>query len=112
MKTFWILFYFTILIFVVAVGVFFAVDNASFVPVNFSLRLHDLKFLDVKTTQPVWMIIFVSLVLGYLLATVIMSWKIIRLAVSRKKYINLYEKLKFMMEKNMNEYKEPEDDNK
>jgi len=56
-------------------------------------------------------VMLLSFIGGYLVATIVLSWKLIKLTISRKKYINSYEKLKSMIEKNMNEHKITDDDN-
>ena len=103
MRIFWLVTYFIILIAVVAVGVVFARENAFFVTIKF--------YKWTTPHAPLWMIMAASFVVGYLLATVILSWKLIKLSLSRKKYINSYEKLRSIIEKNMNEYKMTDDDN-
>jgi uncharacterized integral membrane protein len=103
MRVFWLIVYFLILVALVTIGVMFAKDNAIFITV---------KFFKWNTPQaPLWMIMLLSFIGGYLLATIVLSWKLIRLTISRKKYINSYEKLKSMIEKNMNEHKMTDDDN-
>ena len=103
MRVFWLIFYFLVLVALVTVGVMFAKDNAFFITI---------KFFKWNTPHaPLWMIMLLSFIGGYLLATIVLSWKLIKLTISRKKYINSYEKLKSMIEKNMNEHKMTDDDN-
>jgi len=103
MRVFWLIVYFLILVALVTFGVMFARDNAFFITI---------KFFKWNTPHaPLWMIMLLSFVGGYLVATIVLSWKLIKLTISRKKYINSYEKLKSMIEKNMNEYKITDDDN-
>ena len=103
MRVFWLIVYFLVLVALVTVGVMFAKDNAFFITI---------KFFKWNTPHaPLWMIMLLSFVGGYLIATIVLSWKLIKLTISRKKYINSYEKLKSMIEKNMNECKMTDDDN-
>ncbi len=103
MRIFWLVVYFIILLALVTVGVFFAKDNAYFITV---------KFFKWSTPHaPLWIIMAISFVGGYLVASIILSWKLIKLTISRKKYINSYEKLRSLIEKNMNENKTSGDDN-
>jgi uncharacterized integral membrane protein len=103
MKVFWLIVYFIILLALVTVGVIFAKDNAYFITI---------KFFKWNTPHaPLWVIMALSFLGGYLVATIVLSWKLIKLTISRKKYINSYEKLKSLIEKNMNEHKITDDDN-
>jgi len=103
MRVFWLIVYFLILVALVTVGVMFAKDNAFFITI---------KFFKWNTPHaPLWMIMLLSFIGGYLVATIVLSWKLIKLSISRKKYINSYEKLRSMIEKNMNEHKITDDDN-
>jgi uncharacterized integral membrane protein len=103
MRIFWLIVYFLILVALVTVGVMFAKDNAFFVTI---------KFFKWNTPHaPLWMIMLLSFIGGYLVATIVLSWKLIKLTTSRKKYINSYEKLKSIIEKSMNEHKMTDDDN-
>lgn len=102
MRTFWLIVYFLIVIALVTFGVVFAKDNALFVTI---------KFFKWNTPQaPLWMIMALSFIGGYLIATIVLSWKLIKLTISRKKYINSYEKLKSIIEKNMKEHNITDDD--
>ena len=102
MRVFWLIVYFLILVALVTVGVMFARDNAFFITI---------KFFKWNTPHaPLWMIMLLSFIAGYLISTIVLSWKLIKLTISRKKYINSYEKLKSMIEKNMNELKITDDD--
>jgi len=102
MKVFWLIVYFIVLMALVTVGILFAKDNAYFITIKF--------FKWNSPHAPLWMIIAISFIGGYLLATIVFSWKLIKLTISRKKYINSYEKLRSIIEKNMNEYKTPDDE--
>lgn len=103
MRVFWLIVYFLVLVALVTVGVMFAKDNAFFITI---------KFFKWNTPHaPLWMIMLLSFIGGYLIATIVLSWKLIKLTISRKKYINSYEKLRSIIEKNMNEHKITDDDN-
>ena len=91
MRIFWLIIYFIILVALVTVGVIFAKDNAYFITI---------KFFKWNTPHaPLWAIMALSFVGGYLVASIVLSWKLIKLTISRKKYINSYEKLKSLIEK-------------
>jgi len=103
MRAFGLIVYFVIIIAVVLACVLFATENANFVT---------LKFYKWQTSQTsMWVIIFGSFIIGYLTATLILSWKLIKLSMSRKKYINSYEKLKAAVQQKMEDYKNPDEHN-
>lgn len=103
MRIFGLIVYFIIIIAVVTGCVIFATDNAYFIT---------LKFHKWQTPQaPLWVIVFGSFLLGYLVATLIFSWKLIKLSLSRKKYINSYEKIKAVLQQKMEDFKDHDEHN-
>ncbi|MFH1223418.1 MAG: LapA family protein [Pseudomonadota bacterium] len=103
MRAFGLIVYFVVIAVVVTLGVVFAVDNSVFIT---------LKFYKWQVPQmSLWIIIFSAFFIGFLTATIILSWKLIKLSLSRKKYINSYEKLKAMLQQKMEDLKNPEEEN-
>ena len=95
MRSFGLVVYFLFLAAVVTVGVFFAKYNSE--PII-------LKFFYLRSLPMAqWLIVFISITAGFLLAVIMMSWKLITLYVSRKKYIKLYEQIKAMLEQKIND---------
>ena len=102
MRTFGLIFYFIFLIALVTFAVFFAKYNAYFVNVGF--------FGMYIPPAPLWVVVFISFLIGFFTSTVIFSWKLIRLSLSRKKYMRSYENIKDLLEQKIKDLKTNNED--
>jgi len=102
MRTFGLVLYFIFLIAIVTLAVFFARYNAYFVNVGF--------FGMYIPPAPLWVVVFLSMLAGFLTSTIIFSWKLIRLSLSRKKYMKSYESIKDLLEQKIKDLKTGNED--
>ena len=102
MRTCGLIFYFIFLIALVTFAVFFAKYNAYFVNVGF--------FGMYIPPAPLWVVVFISFLIGFFTSTVIFSWKLIRLSLSRKKYMRSYENIKDLLEQKIKDLKTNNED--
>jgi uncharacterized integral membrane protein len=86
MKKFGLVLYFIILIAIVTVLVFFAKYNAYFVNIGF--------FGLYIPPAPLWVVVFISFLLGFLTSAILLSWKLLKLSLSRKKYMKSYDNIR------------------
>ena len=102
MRTFGLVLYFIFLIALVTFAVFFAKYNAYFVNVGF--------FGMYIPPAPLWVVVFLSFIIGFFTSTIIFSWKLIRLSLSRKKYMRSYENIKDLLEQKIKDLKTGNED--
>ncbi|MCX6113103.1 MAG: hypothetical protein NTY22_07495 [Proteobacteria bacterium] len=102
MRTFGLVLYFIFLIALVTFAVFFAKYNAYFVNVGF--------FGMYIPPAPLWVVAFLSFFVGFVTSSVILSWKLIRLSLSRKKYMKSYESIKTLLEQKIKDLKTSDED--
>ncbi|HOW16286.1 MAG TPA: hypothetical protein PK443_01095 [bacterium] len=97
MKTFGILFYFLFVIAITVLGVFFAKHNSEPIITRFFYLRTD------PTAQ--WIVMLVSFLFGFITATLMLTWKLIAVYVSRKKYMKSYEQVKAVLEQKIKDLK-------
>ena len=97
MRTFGLVLYFVFLTLIVTFGVFFAKFNAYFVNIGF--------FGTYIPPAPLWVVVFISFLLGFAAAAILFSWKILRLSISKKKYVRSYEQIKGILEQKIKDIK-------
>lgn len=97
MRGFGLIMYFVFIITITVLGVFFAKQNAEPVIVQFFyLR-------SVPTAQ--WVVILIAFLLGFLTSTLLLSWNLIKVYISKKKYMHSYEELKSSLEQKIKDFK-------
>ncbi|MEI6093235.1 MAG: LapA family protein [bacterium] len=97
MRTFGLILYFIFLTVIITFAVFFAKYNAYFVNIGF-LGMY-------IPPAPLWVIVFISFALGFVASALMFSWKLIRLSISRKKYMKSYENIKSLLEQKIKDLK-------
>lgn len=97
MRTFSLILYFIFLTVIMVLAVFFAKYNAYFVNIGFFGRY--------IPPTPLWVVVFISFFIGFIASALIFSWKLIRLSLSRKKYIKSYENIKGLLEQKIKDLK-------
>ena len=103
MRTFALVLYFVLLIMIVTVLVFFAKYNAYFVNVGlFGIYI---------PPAPLWVVVFVSFLFGFLTSAILLSWKLLKLSLSRKKYMKSYDNIKNLLEQKIKDLKIGDDEN-
>jgi uncharacterized integral membrane protein len=103
MRTFGLVLYFVLLIMIVTVLVFFAKYNAYFVNISF--------FGLYIPPAPLWVVVFVSFLVGFLTSTILFSWKLLKLSLSRKKYMKSYDNIKNLLEQKIKDLKIGDEEN-
>jgi uncharacterized integral membrane protein len=89
--------YFFFVILLTVIGVVFAKYNADPVVVKF--------FYMKSTPMAQWIVVFIAFASGFMLSTILLTWKLIRVHISRKKYIKSYEHLKAVLEQKIKDLK-------
>ena len=102
MRTFGLVLYFVFLITIVTFAVFFAKYNATVTPIGF--------FGLYIPPAPLWVELFLAFFIGFLASSIILSWKLIKLSLSRKKYMKSYESIKTLLEQKIKDLKIGDED--
>jgi len=97
MKGFGLALYFILVVVLTVCGVYFAKYNSEPVVIKFFYMK------SLPTAQ--WVIMILTFGAGFMLATLFLTWKLIKVYLSRKKYIHSYEQLKSALEQKIKELK-------
>ncbi len=97
MRGFALIMYFIFIIALTVAGVLFAKHNSDPVIIRFFyLR-------SVPTSQ--WVVLLIAFLSGFFTATLLLTWKLIKVYLSKKKYMHSYEELRSALEQKIKDLK-------
>lgn len=97
MKGFALALYFIFVIVLTVFGVYFAKHNADPVIIKFF-------YMNSQPTAQ-WIVLMISFMAGFFIATLLLTWKLIRVYLTKKKYMHSYEQLRSALEQKIKDLK-------